>query len=157
MRYLSPILNPEENILVDLDVLSLKRLFEEAAKVLSPSVGVPAQSIFDALIAREKLGSTGLGNSVAIPHARIGNSSTPSLCLVRTKEPIACAGPNQKEARLFFVVAISETAPDAYLDILREVAELVQDTGMLETLLEEKAATDIASFIRAWELASPEA
>ncbi len=157
MRYLSPHLNPEDNILVDLDVLSLKRLFEEAAKVLAPSVGVPAQSIFDALIAREKLGSTGLGNSVAIPHARIGNSATPSMCLVRTKEPIDCAGPNQKTARLFFVVAVSENSADAYLDILREVAELVQDTGMLETLLKEESATDIARFIHAWELASPEA
>lgn len=157
MRYLSPLLNPEENILVDLDVLSLKRLFEEAAKVLSPSVGVPAQRIFDALIAREKLGSTGLGNSVAIPHARIGNSSTPSMCLIRTKEPIDCAGPNQKDARLFFIVAVSETAPDAYMDILREVAELVQDTEMKDALLKEATATEIARRINAWELTSTEA
>ncbi len=157
MRYLSPLLNPEENILVDLDVLSLKRLFEEAAKVLSPSVGVPAQRIFDALIAREKLGSTGLGNSVAIPHARIGNSSTPSMCLIRTKEPIDCAGPNQKDARLFFIVAVSETAPDAYMDILREVAELVQDTEMKDALLKEATAAEIARRINAWELTSTEA
>ena len=157
MKYLSAILNPEENILVDSDVLSLKRLFEKAAQVLSPSVGVPAQSIFDALIAREKLGSTGLGGAVAIPHARIGNSSTPSMCLIRTKEAIDCAGPNQKTARLFFIAAISEAAPDAYLNILREVAEIVQDTEMKNTLLKEATAADIARVILAWEQAHPEA
>lgn len=156
MRYLSPLLNPEENILVDLDVLSLKRLFEEASKVLSPSVGIPAQQIFDALIAREKLGATGLGGSVAIPHARIGNSATPSMCLIRTKEPIDCAGPNQKTARLFFIVAVSETCADDYLNILREVAELVGDTVMKDSLIEDsETALDIAHSIHAWELASP--
>ena len=102
MNHIAPLLNPSENILLDLDVLSRKRLFEEVSRILAVSSGVPAQSVFDALIAREKLGPTGLGCRAGIPHARINGIVDPGLCLVRTKQPIDYDGPGQTTAQLFF-------------------------------------------------------
>lgn len=150
MNHLAKLLNPHENILLDLDVASMKRLLEEAAKVLSLAAGVPAQNLFDALFAREKLGSTGLGRGVAIPHARIQGAIEPCLCLIRTREGIACEGPAQKEARIFFVIAIPENTPEVYLDILADVAGLLSDTDLRKTLLSATEATEIATQIQAW-------
>ena len=131
MNHIAPLLNPSENILLDLDVLSRKRLFEEVSRILAVSSGVPAQSVFDALIAREKLGPTGLGCRAGIPHARINGIVDPGLCLVRTKQPIDYDGPGQTTAQLFFAVAIPESTCGA----------LSKDVHVRDLVLAQGAAT----------------
>ncbi len=151
MNHLAKLLNPHENILLDLDVASMKRLLEEAAKVLSSVAGVPAQNLFDALFAREKLGATGLGGGVAIPHARVQGAIEPCLCFIRTHESIPCEGPKQKEARIFFIVAIPENTPETYLDILADVAGLLSTPNAIDALLNAADAAEVATQIQAWE------
>ena len=62
---------PPSNILLDLDVTSKKRMFEQAGLLFENNQGVARSLVFDSLFARERLGSTGLGQGVAIPHGRI--------------------------------------------------------------------------------------
>ena len=151
MNHIAPLLNPSENILLDLDVLSRKRLFEEVSRILAVSSGVPAQSVFDALIAREKLGPTGLGCRAGIPHARINGIVDPGLCLVRTKQPIDYDGPGQTTAQLFFAVVIPESNPDAYLAILSDVAGFLRDKTARSTLMTATSAKQALEIITAWE------
>jgi len=154
MNRIANLLNAQENILLDVDVASRKRLFEAAAKVISTTAGVPAQTVFDGLIAREKLGSTGLGSNAAIPHTRLGGLVEPSLCLIRTKEPIAYEGANQSTAQLFFVVAIPENAAEDYLAILAEVAGFLCDPLSREALLQAKTPSKALEAIAIWSPAS---
>ncbi|EXI89489.1 MAG: Nitrogen regulatory protein [Candidatus Accumulibacter sp. BA-94] len=62
---------PLENIVLDLDVSSKKRVFEHVGLLFENYLGIARSTVFDSLFAREKLGSTGLGQGVAIPHGRI--------------------------------------------------------------------------------------
>jgi len=62
---------PPSNIVLDLDVTSKKRMFEQAGLLFENNQGVARSLVFDSLFARERLGSTGLGHGVAIPHGRI--------------------------------------------------------------------------------------
>ena len=151
MNHIAPLLNPNENILLDLDVSSRKRLFEEVSQVLAVSAGVPPQSVFDALIAREKLGPTGLGCRAGIPHARINGIVDPGLCLVRTKQPIDYEGPGQTTAQLFFAVAIPENNPEAYLDILSDVSGFLRDKNDRIALMTANSAKQALEIISAWE------
>ena len=70
MSLLSRLLKAE-NVILDLDVTSKKRVFEQAGIQFENTLGVGRGQVFDALFARERLGSTGLGQGIAIPHGRI--------------------------------------------------------------------------------------
>jgi hypothetical protein len=72
---------PPSNILLDTQVTSKKRVFEQAGLVFENNQGIARSKVFDSLFARERLGSTGLGQQVAVPHGRIKG----------LREPVACA------------------------------------------------------------------
>ena len=62
---------PQENVLLDLDVSSKKRAFEQAGLLFENNCGIARSTVSENLFARERLGSTGLGHGVAVPHGRI--------------------------------------------------------------------------------------
>ena len=62
---------PATNIALNIDVSSKKRVFEYASILFENNQGIERSKVFDSLLARERLGSTGLGQGVAIPHGRI--------------------------------------------------------------------------------------
>ena len=84
---------PVSHIVLDLDVSSKKRLFEEVGKLLETDSGLSQSDVFDCLFAREKLGSTGLGHGVAIPHGRHANVSHITAAFVRAAERLIFDAP----------------------------------------------------------------
>ena len=87
MSLLSKLL-PVANVILDLDVTSKKRVFEHVGLLFENALGVGRGHVFDALFARERLGSTGLGHGIAIPHGRIKGLREAAAAFVRTKAPI---------------------------------------------------------------------
>ena len=81
------------NIVVDLDLSSKKRLFEEIAALLENTRSIKKNMVFDGLVAREKLGSTGLGYGVAIPHGRIKSLQEALGVFVKMKKPLSFDAP----------------------------------------------------------------
>ena len=80
MQILEQLLTPERTA-CQVPGLSKKRLFETIARIISEDqMSLPYELVFDQLFAREKLGSTGLGNGIAIPHCRVGNCTQPTGC-----------------------------------------------------------------------------
>src|SRR5438309_11057387 len=77
---------PPSNILLDLDVTSKKRMFEQAGLLFENNQGVARSLVFDSLFARERLGSTGLGQGLAIPHGRIKGLKEAVGAFVRRSE-----------------------------------------------------------------------
>lgn len=132
-------------VCLDADISSRKKLLEKIAQLLA-EVGSAAdvQAIFDRLSAREKLGSTALGNAVAIPHCRIQSIEWPITAVLRIKQAIDYGAPDNLKVALFFALLVPEQAPEAHLKILAELAKRLQNSSWTEKLM---AAPDVDSLV----------
>jgi len=134
MNRLSRLL-PPQNIVLDLPVTSKKRLFEQVGLLFENNHGIERGKVFDSLFARERLGSTGLGEGVAIPHGRIKGSKEALAAVVRLAQPIPFDAPDGKPVGLLVFLLVPEAATDEHLELLSELAELLADTATRQALL----------------------
>ncbi len=141
---------PESNVLLDLDVSSKKRVFEQAGLLFENNHQIARSQVFDSLFAREKLGSTGLGQGIAIPHGRIKGLKEAVGALVRLNHAIAYDAPDGQPVNLVFVLLVPEKATDLHLQILSELAQMFSDRTLREKLLQEASAPDIHRLISDW-------
>ncbi len=141
---------------LDSDITSRKRAFEQISLIVEHCAGISHQVVFDALNARERLGSTCLGGGVAIPHGRVEGLDTLALAVLRTKESVAFDTPDNRRARLFFAVMIPKDDPDKYLDVLSEISELLKDKETKLKLLSLETPLEICQFIGSWTPPVPE-
>ena len=125
---------PPTNIALDLDLASKRRVFDEAGLLFQHHQGIARATVFDSLFARERLGSTGLGQAVAIPHGRIAKLGAPVGAFLRLKEPIPFEAPDGRPVNLLFFVLVPEKATEAHLQILAALAEMFADDKMRERL-----------------------
>ncbi len=133
-----------ENIVLDLDVSSKKRIFETVGLLFENNQGIARSLVFDSLFAREKLGSTGLGQGVAIPHGRIKGLKEARAAFVRLAAPVPFDSPDGKPVTLLFVLLCPEQATEQHLQILSELAERFSDRSCREAL----STADSADAIR---------
>jgi len=125
---------PLNHVLLDLDVSSKKRLFEQIGLLFENSRQIPRARVFDSLFDREKLGSTGLGFGVAIPHGRIKTLKEPVCAFVRTAAPIAFESPDGQPVNLVFAMLVPEHANETHLELLSELAQMFSDSSLREAL-----------------------
>ena len=116
-------------MLVSVDATSKKRAFEASR----PAVREPARAsrratVTDNLFARERLGSTGLGHGVAIPHGRIKGLKSPLAAVLRWQQPIAFDAPDDEPVGLLIFLLVPEAATQRHLEILSEIAEMLSAT-----------------------------
>ena len=142
---------PLSNVIVDLDVSSKKRVFEQIGLLFENNQHIAHSQVFDSLFAREKLGSTGLGRGVAIPHGRIKGMKEAIGAVVRTGQPIPFDAPDGQNVRLIFVLLVPERATDLHLQILSELAEMFSEPAFREQLLEAPTAVDLHRLISDWQ------
>jgi PTS system nitrogen regulatory IIA component len=141
---------PPTNVLLDLDVASKKRVFEQAGLLFENHHQIARSQVFDSLFAREKLGSTGLGQGIAIPHGRIKGLKEALGALVRLRQPIAFDAPDGQPVNLIFVLLVPEKATDLHLQILSELAQMFSDKSLREKLLASATAAEIHALIENW-------
>jgi PTS system nitrogen regulatory IIA component len=141
---------PPKNILVGSDVSSKKRVFEQAAQLFSENQQLDSSNIFDSLFAREKLGSTGLGHGVAIPHGRIKGLKTATGAIIQLASPIPFDAPDGLPVSLVFVLLVPEQATDLHLQILGELAEMFSDKEFRDQLLAANSGEQIHKMIAGW-------
>src|SRR3970040_1345944 len=99
MNRLSQILPPSQ-VLVHVEATSKKRAFEEAGLMFENQHGMNCALITDSLFARERLGSTGLGHGVAIPHGRIKGLKSPMAAVIQMAQPIGFDAPDEQPVAL---------------------------------------------------------
>ena len=136
---------PVANILLDLDVANKKRAFEQVGLLFENNHGIGRTVVYDSLFAREKLGSTGLGQAIAIPHGRIKGLPEALGAFVRTRAPIPFDSPDGKGVSQIFVLLVPEQATDQHLQILSELAQMFSDKALRERVA---AAPDAATLHR---------
>jgi len=132
---------PAGNILLDLDAGSKASLFDAVAALFESKRGLARRLVVDSLLAREKLGSTGLGQGIAIPHGRIRGLTEAQGAFARLKSPIPFDAPDGKPVALVFVLLVPEQATEQHLQLLSELAQMFSDTRFREKLA---AAADTA-------------
>ena len=152
MNRLSAIL-PAEHVLVALDATSKKRAFEEAGLLFEALHGLNRALITDSLFARERLGSTGLGHGVAIPHGRIKGLKQPLAAVFQLAAPIGFDAPDEQPVRLMFFLLVPEAATQKHLEILSDIAELLSDATLREQMKASTAAVDLHRLIHNWQSA----
>jgi nitrogen PTS system EIIA component len=133
MNQISQLL-PVANILLDLDARSKERLFETLGTLFEGNLGLPRSVVLGSLLAREKLGSTGLGQGIAIPHGRIKGLREACGAFVRMKEPIAFDAPDGKPVAQLFVLLVPEQATEQHLQLLSELAQMFSERSFRERL-----------------------
>jgi PTS system nitrogen regulatory IIA component len=150
MTNLAKILSAK-NVVLDLEVSSKKRAFEQAGLIFENNCSIARSDVSDNLFARERLGSTGLGHGVAVPHGRIKGLKTPLAAFVRLKEAIPFESPDGLPVKLLVFLLIPDHVTQQHLEILSEVAEMFSDENFRNQLATDPDAASVHAKIIAWQ------
>ena len=130
----SEILRPN-CIRLDADATSKKRVLESASELLADSDEVLSpREVFDCLIAREKLGSTGLGHGVAIPHGRFAGLDKTIGVFLRVPKGVDFDAPDDKPVDLVFALLVPEDSTEEHLQVLANIASYFNSKGSRDAL-----------------------
>ena len=152
MNRLSSILPPSQ-VLVRVDATSKKRAFEEAGLLFESEHGLSRALVTDSLFSRERLGSTGLGHGVAIPHGRIKGLKAPMAAVFQLETAIGFDAPDDKPVQLMIFLLVPEAATQKHLEILSEIAELLSDSDLREKMSGCTDAAELHGLISQWQSA----
>jgi len=132
------ILDPR-SILVDDESPSKKRVLERAAYLLSLGDSTLAEGVFERLLERERLGSTGLAGGVALPHARMPGVATSRGAFIRLSQPVDFDSLDGQPVDLVFALLVPEEATEEHLQLLAHLASLFKDPETCKQLREAGA------------------
>ena len=152
MNRLAAILPPAQ-VLVQVDATSKKRAFEEAGLLFENLHGLSRSLVTDSLFSRERLGSTGLGHGVAIPHGRIKGLKMPMAAVLQLANPIGFDAPDEQPVNLLIFLLVPESATQKHLEILSEIAEMLSDATLREKMAVSSSAADLHELIVKWQSA----
>jgi PTS system nitrogen regulatory IIA component len=152
MNRLASILSPAQ-VLVHVDASSKKRAFEEAGLLFENLHGLSRALVTDSLFSRERLGSTGLGHGVAIPHGRIKGLKAPMAAVFLLTRPIGFDAPDEQAVSLLIFLLVPEAATQKHLEILSEIAELLSDASLREKLITSPDSQALHGLIASWQSA----
>ncbi len=119
---------------------SKKRALEIISEIAANHTGQNATELFECMLSREKMGSTGIGNGIAIPHARMASSDNAVAVLLQCEEPIEFDSIDNRPVDLLFALFVPEEQCKEHLKTLSSMAERLNDKQVLKQL--RKAQSD---------------
>ena len=148
---ISDLLSPDR-ILIDAGTKSKKRLLEQlGALLVQGEEGLAAGQVFNSLLARERLGGTGIGHGVALPHGRLSGLQHTLAAFVRPQQGVDFDAPDQQPVDLVFALAVPEQAVDEHLNLLADLAGLCREPEQRQALRDAGNAEEIIAVVRRWE------
>ncbi|MCB1521365.1 MAG: PTS IIA-like nitrogen regulatory protein PtsN [Hyphomicrobiaceae bacterium] len=123
-----------DGVIAPLKVKSKKQALQELAQRASTATGLEQREIFDTLLQRERLGSTGLGRGIAIPHVKFRSLKSIVCLFARLDAPIDFESHDNEPVDLIFLLLAPEHASGDHLKALARISRLVRDPAMLERL-----------------------
>lgn len=148
---ISDIIIPER-VACDISASSKKRVLETIADMIGSSTNdslVP-QDVVDSLIARERLGSTGIGYGVAIPHGRLKDTDKAIAAFVQLHEGIDFDAADNQHVDLLFALLVPENSTEEHLQLLAQLAEMFSDEQFRSELRASKDRTAIYNLLSNW-------
>lgn len=134
MIRLESVLTPARSV-VNAPGSSKKRVLESIAALFAKEQPeLDEHDLFEALINRERLGSTGFGNGIAIPHCRFSGLKSPLSAVLCLEQPVDFDALDGEPVDLLFVLIVPEAATDAHLELLRQVASVLEHENTRQQL-----------------------
>jgi len=144
---ISDLLHPDRVVCYS-GVGSKKKLLEHITELLIKNhPQVSGDEIFESLVNREKLGSTGLGKGVAIPHGRIKSLDQPLCAFIKIDEPVDFDAPDKQPVDLVFALLVPEESTEEHLQVLSMVAKMFSDEEFCAALRDCQSDTCLSQLI----------
>ena len=147
---ISALLSPQR-IFLDVEISSKKKLLELIANIVADKAELTESSLYNNLLNRERLGSTGLGHGFAVPHARVEGLEQTVGCFFRLKNPVNFEAPDNEPVDLVFTIVIPEEATEEHLVILSSLAGLFSQADLREAVRKASDRDEIVKIIRSAE------
>src|SRR5271170_362916 len=154
MNHLGELLTSDD-IRLDVDVSTKEQLLRQIASLLAARQGLPEGPILEGMIAREQLGSTGVGHGVAIPHARMTQCGAAAAVFMRTKVGIPFEAPDGRPVSVFLGLIVPNMANERHLQLLATAAGMLGDRAFREKLRACADAAAVKDLLTAWPDAPP--
>ena len=138
-------------------VTGKKRLLEQLAQLLAEGGGEGERGIYDSLCNRERLGSTGLGHGVAIPHGRSARAVSATGTFLRLAEPVDFGAPDGQPVDLVFALVVPEHYAQQHLMLLANLAEMFGDADFRQRLRQATDSAALYALLADWQAAHPAA
>ncbi|MFA7430283.1 MAG: PTS IIA-like nitrogen regulatory protein PtsN [Rhodospirillaceae bacterium] len=123
-----------ESVIPNLKVTSKKQALQELAREAAALTGLHERAVFDTLLERERLGTTGVGNGIAIPHGKLAQLNRLHGLFARLERPIDFEAIDEQPVDLIFLLLAPESAGADHLKALARVSRLLRDRSMCEKL-----------------------
>lgn len=149
---ISDIISPER-VVCDVDATSKKKALEQLSDMIASdsSPTILSKDIVDSLIARERLGSTGIGYGVAIPHGRIKNTDHAIAAFAKLHEGIDFDAADNQTVDLLFALLVPEDSTNEHLQLLAQLAEMFSDEEFREKLRATKDHQTLYNLLSSWK------
>jgi PTS system nitrogen regulatory IIA component len=145
-----------DRVACDSPAASKKRLLETVGNLIADSKDALSRSeIFTSLLSRERLGSTGLGNGIALPHGRVQRGHHPVGAFVRLARPIDYDALDGQPVDLVFALVIPEDSTQQHLEILASLAEMFSDRAFCDRLRQAPTPQELLGLISDWSPGPP--
>lgn len=148
---LSEIINVNR-IKKDVDVLSKKRALEELSNLITQDqTQLNATEIFESLISRERLGSTGVGYGIAIPHGRIKNCENITGAFIQLNQGVDFDAMDNQPVDILFALIVPEESTDEHLQVLALLASMFNDESFRQKLRQSKNEEKTYQLLTEWQ------
>jgi len=123
-------------------------ILKEFSQCIEKALGLKADKVFNVLIEREKLGSTGIGEGVAIPHGKLSDIPELVCCFGRSQRGIEFEAIDNKPVYLIFLLLAPENSAGTHLKALAKISKILKDPGFRKQILEAESAEKIYQIIK---------
>ena len=137
-----------DRIYINSEITSKKRLLEFIAEKAASDLDLQQADVFNCLLERERLGSTGLGSGFAVPHARLNHLEQTHACFVKLQQAINYDAIDRQPVDLIFVILIPEAATEEHLQILASLAKIFSDQGVCDAIRSVDSGETILDIIK---------
>lgn len=143
---LATLLSPD-SVVHGLDVQSKKQALQEISAVAARCTAVPEREVFDTLLQRERLGSTGVGRGIAIPHGKIVHLDTLWAFFFTLARPIEFESLDDQPVDLIFALLAPEDAGADHLKALNKIARTLKTPGMTDALRDASSSSELYALL----------
>ena len=133
-----------DRVVCNLNLSSKKAALETLAGLLaSAASGLSEEEIFNSLLHRERLGDTGLGNGIALPHGRLRSGHNAVAAFIRLRHGVDYDAQDRQPVDLMFALLVPEKSTEEHLQVLAKLAEMFDQPALLQRLRQEESAEAI--------------